>query len=95
MGPVNHSFQLLPPHTWKAALPSRLRLSTDGFPSTAWDLMLLSTPGRLKNVVCATQTLLHSATQDLPAWGAVIMWGDDDNLHRDRGPQKVNHLLMA
>lgn len=31
---------------------------------------------------------------DLPAWGGVIMWRDDNNTNRHRSPQKVNHLFV-
>ena len=32
---------------------------------------------------------------DLPPWGAVVMRGDDDDLHCDRCSQEVDHLLVA
>ena len=32
---------------------------------------------------------------NLPAWGGVIMWWDDNNPHGHRSPQEVNHLFMG
>lgn len=36
-----------------------------------------------------------AANSDLPPWGAVIMRGDNDHLHRDGCSQQIDHLLMA
>ena len=44
---------------------------------------------------CSPWYINGPGLSDLPPRGAVVMWGDDDDLHCDRCSQEVDHLLMA